>query len=231
MTLMKDECALCSRVLSLYSLRRCLRCRKLYCRSCMTTNLWSEERDLICLDCARKIVAPRLVRSKYGPIRAYLSKKGKYTNWTTLTFSEIEGIINDNLPFSALRTELWWNNNVTTPQGYAWTSAGWKAQKVDLKKRTVAFQKTTIEKAVQKLRRKRRRAGRKSKPFTPVPVKPRGLRKPSKTHVAKVIARAKNLERKRATRPAGIALRSKLKPKSAYEKRLYKPGKRPSRND
>jgi hypothetical protein len=221
---MKDECGICNRVLSLYSLRHCARCKKRFCRSCMTMNLWSEQRDLICLNCARRIVAPRHGCSKYGSLREYLWRRGKFTRIATLKFSKLEGIINNNLPFAALRNEKWWNNSEATPQGYAWTSAGWKVQNVDFKERTITFKKTTKELANRVPRRKRRKA---KKPFTPVRVKPRRIKRPSKTRIAKVVARAKNIERRRAS----TQYRVKLKPKSAYEKKLYKLDTKPNAQD
>ena len=217
---MKDECGICSRVLYLSSLRRCARCKKLYCRSCMTRNLWSEQRDLICLNCARRIVSPKRVGLKYRQLQEYLWRRGKFTSLVTLKFSKIEGIINNNLPFGALRNEGWWNNNESSSQGHSWTSAGWKVQSVDLKERTVTFKKEADKEMVQWSRVRKTRATRKvKKPFTPVPVKPRRMKKPSKTRIAKVVARAKNIERRRTTTPPG---KLKLKPRSPYEKRLYK---------
>lgn len=221
---MKDECALCGRVLSLYSLKRCPRCKKLYCRSCMTRNLWSEQRDLICLNCARRTVAPRRSGPKYAPLREYLWRRGRFTSLVTLTFSKIEGIIKKDLPFGALRNEGWWNNNETTAQGYAWTSAGWKVQSVDLKERTVTFKKQLEEGETMLKTRGRRRTKKPQKPFTPVSVKPRRVRKPSKTRIAIALARAKNVERRRAEPQYKI----KFKSKSPYEKRLYKPEAKPT---
>jgi hypothetical protein len=218
---MKDECSICGRVLSLYSLRRCPRCKKLYCRGCMTTNLWSEQRDLVCLNCARRIVAPRRGGSKYTSLREYLGRRGKFTSLVTLNFHTIEGIISNDLPLGALRSEKWWNNSETSAQGYAWTSAGWKVQSIDLKGRTVTFKKVMTEEAG---RPRRRRKAKAQKPFTPIPDKPRRMRMPSKTRIARVIARAKNMERKTAAAPYRI----KLKPRSAYEKRLYKPEAKPT---
>jgi len=49
-------------------------------------------------------------------------------------------------------------------------------------------------------------------------------RKPSKTKAAKLVARLKNLERKKASVPK---YRGSFKPKPAYEKRLYKPEEKP----
>ncbi len=220
---MKDECGICGRVLYLSSLRRCSRCKKLHCRSCMTWNLWSEQRDLICLNCARRIVAPKRAGTKYSLLKDYLWRRGRFTSHITLTFSKIEGIINTDLPFGALRNERWWNNNESSPQGNSWTSAGWKVQSVDLKERIVTLKKE-IAVMNQPKRESRRGTSKKfQKPFTPVPVKPYRTRKPSKTRIAKVVARAKNIERRRASAP----IRIKLKPKSPYEKRLYKPEQKP----
>lgn len=224
---MKDECTLRGRVLSLYSLRSCPRCKKLYCRSCMTTDLWSEQREFICLNCARRIIAPRRSGSKYSSLREHLWRRGKFTSLTTLTFSRIEGIIKNDLPFGALRSEEWWNNNDTTSQGYAWTNSGWKVQNVNLKERTVTFKKMAKEGIVQIPRRKRRKRKITKKPFTPVPIRHRRIRKPSKTRIAKVLARAKNVER----RKMAPQYRIKLKPKSAYEKRLYKQEAKPTPYD
>ncbi len=224
---MKDECGLCGRVLSIYSLRRCSRCKKLYCRSCMTKNLWSEQRDLICLNCARRIVAPQRAGSKYSPLRNYLWRRGHFTSLVTLSFSEIEGITKNDLPFGALRSKEWWNNNEATSQSHSWTGAGWRVQSVDLKGRTVTFKKTAKEEDEQSRRWKHRRVKKeKHKPFTPVPVKPLILRKPSKTRIARAIARAKNIERSRTA----ISHGAKVK-KSAYEKRLYKSEAKPASQD
>jgi len=222
---MKDECHLCKRVLSVYLLRRCHRCGKLYCRSCMTTNLWSEQRDLICLNCARRIVSPPAISSRYSPLREYLFRRGRYSSLVTLTFPKIESIINGDLPFGALRKEKWWRSS-NTSQGHAWMSGGWKVQSVSLKERLVTFKKIAQDQAILTPRRRRRKKSEK-KTFTPVPVKPRRVRKPSKTRVSKVLARARNIERRRMS----SSFKIKMKPRSAYEKRMYRPDAKPSRKD
>ena len=221
---MKDECALCGRVLSLYSLRRCPRCKKLYCRGCVTRNLWSEQRDLLCLNCARRIVAPQRGGSKYTQLREHLWRRGQFTSLVTLKFHTIEGIINSDLPLGALRSQEWWNNSETTAQGYAWTSAGWNVQSVDLNGRTVTFRR--VAKETPRQPRKRRKAA-PQKPFTTIPEKPYRIRIPSKTRVAKALARAKNVERRMAAAP----YKGKFKPRSAYEKRLFKPEAKPSSHE
>ncbi|UCB60597.1 MAG: hypothetical protein JSW72_00590 [Candidatus Bathyarchaeota archaeon] len=191
----------------------------------MTKNLWSEERDLLCLNCARRIVAPRRQTSKYGPLREYLWRRGTFANLITLSFSKIEGIINADLPFNALRNAKWWRNTEATTQGYAWTSVGWRAQNVNLEDRTVTFKKQLEEGKAGHMKKKRRRRTKTSQtPFTPVPVRIRRIRQPSKTRIAQALARAKNVERKKASKP----YKTKLKPKSAYEKRIYDPEAKPT---
>jgi hypothetical protein len=49
-------------------------------------------------------------------------------------------------------------------------------------------------------------------------------RKPSKTKISKLYARLKNIERQRAAPPK---LRGNLKPKSAQEKKVFKPKEKP----
>ncbi len=223
---MKDECRLCKRVLQTYLLRRCQRCGKLYCRSCMTVNLWNEQRDLICLNCARRLVSPPRVSSKYSPLREFLCYKGRYTNLVTLSFSKIEGIIKNDLPFGALRKEVWWKNSDKTSQGRAWISGGWQVQSLSLKERIVTFKKVSGKLSIDpQTERKGKRQKKES--FTPVPVRTGKIRKPSKTRISKVLARAKNVERRSSSRYP----RMKMKSRSVYEKRMYKPDAKPSSKD
>lgn len=222
---MKDECCLCKRVLPTYLLKRCQKCGRLFCRSCMTRNLWNEQRDLICLNCARRLISPPRVSSKYSPLREFLCYKGRYSNLITLSFSKIEGIIKSDLPFGALRKKDWWRNSGNTSQGRAWVSGGWQVQTLSLKERIVTFKKISeklpIEPHVKKLRKQ------KTESFTPVPVRTRKIRKPSKTRISKVLARAKNVERRRSSSHPKMRMKSR----SVYEKRMYKPDAKPSPKD
>ncbi|MCW4051584.1 MAG: hypothetical protein NWE78_00050 [Candidatus Bathyarchaeota archaeon] len=181
----------------------------------------------MCLNCAKRIVSPKSSGSKYSPLREFLWRRGKYTTLVSLNFSKIEGIINNNLPLNALRNERWWNNSSSTSQGYSWASVGWRVSNVDLKSREVTFQKLgKIE--TQPVTKEKSRTKHEKKPFKPVPVRPRRKREPSKTRIAKAVARARNIERNRR---AATSFKIKLKPKSAYEKRLYKPDSQPNSQD
>ena len=91
---------------------------------------------------------------------------------------------------------------------------------MDLKERTVIFRRPQ---GLLKTEKKRKRKGGTLKPKLP-PYKPSPIRKPSKTRVAKAVARLRNVERKKSSlrRYPG-----KLKPPPAHEKRLYKPEAKP----
>jgi len=216
MLLLKDNCSLCGRVFPHSALRRCYRCGKLYCSNCIT---FTKDKEILCLNCARRMVLPRRFGTKYSPFSRYLLRRAKYSSQVTLSFAEIEGIIGDNLPFGALRNRGWWTNTSYSSQGQAWLSVGWKVQEVDLNKRTVTLAK------IKGLEAKQRRRKKKSAQFFKLPAKPLRLRRgPSKTRIAKIQARLKNIERKEASIKQ---YRGKFKPQPAQEKRLFKPEAKP----
>jgi len=218
----KEECRLCGRVFPYYKLRRCTRCKRLYCRDCMIEDVSSIERKLLCLRCARKTVSPHAPPGdKYSPLARYLVNLSAYTDHTVLSFSRIEGILGDSLPESAFKNKEWWANTDNTLQGHSWLSANWKVEEVNLENRWVSFQRV---KPSENVRRQRRKAiGRLKKPFTPAPVKLRKKKRISKTKVSRALARLQNIQR----RAASPKYRGKFKPRSAHEKRLYKPEAKP----
>jgi len=216
MLLLKDECALCKRVVSSSYLRRCLRCGKLYCFDCTTFN---EDGYLICLNCARRTVSPRRLGTKFSSLSRYLLRRGMFTDRVVLRFGEIEGIIGDNLPINATRSSEYWNNS----KGRAWTMVGWNVEDVDMRTGTVTFIR------VAKPEFKKRQKEKKQTEFFKRPLrfyKPKRPLLPSKTRIARVQARLENIERRNlASQPQ----RGKFAPKSAYEKRLFKPEAKPSK--
>jgi len=176
---------------------------------------------MFCLHCARKIVSPKSP-DRYAQLTRYLKFRAAFTDVVKLSFAEIDGIIGDNLPISAYRDEKWWSNTSNSAHAKAWLDAGWKAQEANLKEGYVVFQKGEN---MQKRSFRRKVFNKQTKkPFTPVPHRIPKTRKPSKTKTAKLYARLKNLERKRAstTRYPGS-----FKPKLSHEKRLYKPEEKP----
>ncbi|MFQ6087038.1 MAG: hypothetical protein ACE5OV_03350 [Candidatus Bathyarchaeia archaeon] len=143
----------------------------------------------------------------------------------TLSFAEVEGIIGDNLPFGALRTKGWWTNTSRTSQGQAWLNVGWKVQEVDLDKRTVTLARVADAETKPRKRRKRRK---KSTHVFKLPAKHKLRRSPSKTKVAKIQARLKNVERRKSSIRR---YKGKFKPQPAQEKRLFKPEAKPTLHD
>jgi len=133
---MKEDCSLCERTFSHYSLRRCYRCRRLYCRDCIT---YTRDGNIICLNCARRLVSPKIRGSKYSPLSRYLARKARYADHVTLPFAKIEEIIDDSLPFSATHYRHWWSTR-SSPQAQAWLDVKWKVHDVNLEHKTVTFQ-------------------------------------------------------------------------------------------
>jgi len=218
---LKDECGICGRVLSIRYLRRCQRCGRLYCFDCMVPDVATgNPTRMLCLNCARKIVSPKNV-SKYDRLGSYLKFRAAFTNMVKLTLTKIDGIIGDNLPISAYRSEEWWSNSLNNTHARAWLEAGWETQEVNLKEGYVVFKK--VESATKPQRKKASNVEIK-KPFTPVPARFPKPRKPSKTKISKLYARIKNLERQRAFMPQ---YRGSFKPKPRHEKELFKPDKKP----
>jgi len=215
----KDECGLCGRVLSYSYLRRCQRCGRLYCRDCMVPDVSTgDPTKLLCLNCARRTVAPRTV-SRYDGLTGYLKFRGAFTSTVKLSFARIDGIIGENLPMSAYRREEWWENLPSSPHAKGWLEAGWEVKEVNLKEGYVVFKK------VKDVPMKRKSLSKEiKKPFTPVRVRIPKPKTPSKTKVSKLYARIKNLERERTSMPK---YHGSFKPTPKHEKKLFGPNEKP----
>jgi hypothetical protein len=215
----KDECGICGRVLSYSYLKRCQRCGRLYCRDCMVPDVATgDPTKMLCLNCARRVVSPRSV-SKHERLKGYLLFRGAFTSTVKLGFARIDGIIGENLPMSAYRSEKWWENSPSSPHAKGWLDAGWEVREVNLKEGYVVFKKV---REVQV--RKRSSASEIKKPFTPVRVRIPKPKTPSKTRVSKLYARLKNLERQKTAMPM---YHGSFKPRPKYEKKLFKPDEKP----
>jgi len=221
MLLSKDECSLCKRIVSSSFLRRCFRCGKLYCIDCST---FTEDGNIVCLNCARRMVSPKKYGTKYSPLSRYLLKRAQFADRAVLSFAEIEGIMGDNLPFGAVRDQEWWKNTRGSAQGRAWIDVGWRVQSIDLNNRKATFTRVAnVEAKVEKKRKKRAQTKFFKKPFQLHRSKKRGS--PSKTRIALAQARLRNVERERNK---ALQLKGRFKPKPAYEKRLFRPEAKPS---
>jgi hypothetical protein len=176
---------------------------------------------MVCLNCARRIVAPRSV-SKYDGLKGYLKFRGMFTDTVKLGFAQMDGIIGDNLPMEAYKSLKWWDNVPNHLHAKAWLEAGWKTGEVNLKEGYAVFKRVKV--VPMKSRGRKTRSDQIKKPFTPVRVRFPKPKTPSKTKASKLYARIKNLERQRTATPS---FRGSFKPKPKHEKRLFKPNEKP----
>ena len=177
-----------------------------------------DPRRLYCLNCARRTVSPSTV-SRYNGLTNYLRFRGAFTSNVKLTFARMDGIIGENLPMAAYKSEQWWANLPSAPHARGWLEAGWEVQEVNLKEGSVTFKKVK-----DVAPRRKSAASEIKKPFTPVRVRIPKTKTPSKTKVSKLYARIKNMERQRQTMPT---FHGSFKPRPRYQKQMYKPDEKP----
>ena len=224
---MEEACSLCDRVFPYYTFRRCSRCGRLYCGDCI---IFTWDRGVfrhvaMCLNCARRSVSPRKLGGKYTPFSAYLARRARFASVVTLNLARIEEIIGADLPSSAFDSERWWVNTRSSVQGQAWLDTGWEIDRVDLSERIVTFRRDAGQTAKTPSKTKRwRRGSSEWMKKAPRPNMPRRRKIPSKTRISRVMARYRNIQRERASMRK---YRGRFKPKSAFEKRLYKPDAKP----
>tara|TARA_B100002052_G_C15679284_1_gene505392 strand:+ start:574 stop:822 length:249 start_codon:yes stop_codon:yes gene_type:complete len=80
--------------------------------------------------------------SKYDPLKDYLIKSQERV--IRLSFAQIEGILENQLPQSAFRYNAWWSNEIdgNHVQSHSWMDAGYGTKDVDLNSLSVTFEKT-----------------------------------------------------------------------------------------
>jgi len=174
-------------------MRQCTRCKKLFCRDCMTPDVATgDPTNMLCLHCARRVVSPKQ-SSPWTGLENHLKFRAAFTDTVTLKFARIDGLIGTNLPMAAYRDPLYWSNNSASAHAKAWLNVGWEVHDVNFKEGTVTFRKVR-----EPPRQPKKKTIEATKPFTPIPVRPlRSSKPPSKTKVSKLYARIKNLERQR----------------------------------
>ncbi len=177
---------------------------------------------MLCLHCARRIVSPRTV-SKWVGLESHLKFRAAFTDAVKLKFARIDGLIGSNLPMEAYRDPAWWSNSSSSAHAKAWLDAGWEVQEVNFKEGHVTFKKVRSVAFKKSVNKKMEII----QPFTPVPVHRPRSKIPSKTKVSKLYARIKNLELQRAMPRQPIR---GFKPKSQYQKRLFKSDEKPHNN-
>jgi len=194
-----NVCALCEETYPRSALYTCSRCGMIYCGNCILPR----GDGIICLKCAVKEVSPRSSRSKYMNLSIFLAKKARFLSETTLSFQEIEEIIGDRLPESARKQKGWWSNIRGRMPSEAWLTVGWMVKEVDLEEGRVTFirERSAGSEDDNANSDEVKRSPGKSKQFKTLAFKARAsIRKPrkiSKTKIAILQARLKNIERAR----------------------------------
>jgi DNA-binding transcriptional regulator YiaG len=88
--------------------------------------------------------------SKYQPLLEHLC--GSNQPEVTLTFAQIETLMNNPLPDSARSKRAWWSNRSKGAlQASAWMEAGYRVEDVDLDGQRVTFRKPTTDYQVQRV--------------------------------------------------------------------------------
>ena len=78
----------------------------------------------------------RQQKGKYRALRDYLAAVP--ANVVTLSFAQVEAVLEANLPPSA-RLPGWWANYPGHSQAQAWLSAGWVVSSMDRRRQVVTF--------------------------------------------------------------------------------------------
>ena len=86
---------------------------------------------------------------KYQPLLEYLQRSDQRE--VTLTFAQIEVLINHVLPDSARTKRAWWSNRTKGAlQASAWMEAGYLVDKLDMEEEFVTFRKRSNGYTVQR---------------------------------------------------------------------------------
>lgn len=74
---------------------------------------------------------------KYSQLENYLRDLPASEKEVTLSFDQIERILNDKLPPSAYEYQQWWENEKegNHVNARAWANAGWKVESVDFNRK------------------------------------------------------------------------------------------------
>jgi len=79
--------------------------------------------------------------SKYDPLEMHLLCLPENQNEITLSFKQVENIIEDGLPKSAYEHRAWWSNELggRHANAHVWMDVGWKVDTVDQREYWVHF--------------------------------------------------------------------------------------------
>jgi CBS domain-containing protein len=89
-------------------------------------------------------------RGKYAPLERWLQGLEQDHGHIALTFDQIEAMIGEPLPPSALEHTSWWANDGSrdSRQSTAWLRAGWRVESVDFEEKQVILRRTQSRAAV-----------------------------------------------------------------------------------
>jgi CBS domain-containing protein len=78
--------------------------------------------------------------NRYAPLAQWLQQQPIDADRTRVTFEQIEGIINGELPASARKHRAWWANDTTShTHSQQWLDAGWRVAEVSIPREEVIF--------------------------------------------------------------------------------------------
>lgn len=78
---------------------------------------------------------------KYTPLEYHLRNLSESQKEVTMSFEQIERILNDKLPPSAYQYQAWWANQKegSHVEAFAWMDAGWLVDTVNFAEKWVRF--------------------------------------------------------------------------------------------
>jgi hypothetical protein len=100
---------------------------------------------IIGVEAAQAAVVPAdesgdIVQGRYARLADWLMKRRGTETSVTVTFDEIEVLIQSPLPRSAFAHRSWWaNDSVSHPQSLNWLDVGWRVANLNLTNRVVTF--------------------------------------------------------------------------------------------
>lgn len=97
-----------------------------------------QQHDLVSAVLQDELVSPN--DSRYAPLALWLQGQPIDQDRVTLTFEQIEGIINSPLPLSARQHRSWWANDATSHvQSQQWLEVSWRVAGISMSEERVTF--------------------------------------------------------------------------------------------
>jgi CBS domain-containing protein len=89
----------------------------------------------------------RRTGGKYSSLLDWLENQRTTGNRIVVSFNDVENVLGEPLPASALEHRSWWANDATShSQSRAWMQAGWKVHDVDFRSKAVVFRQSSSAK-------------------------------------------------------------------------------------